>query len=183
MNLYIPIEVKNRELYAKVFLAIHAAREGFNVFLGRKNELNQLIPSMPTGIYYGLGAFENFRQFYARLQQLGFTVAVNEEEGLVTYSDDMYIDMRVSGATLHHIDAMFTWGAENQRVLAQAFPKFAQKFHVTGNPRFDLLKPGNNLVYANEMAEIASQYGRFLLICTAFLLSITLTEILIMLAH
>ena len=168
LNLYIPVEVKNRELHAKVFLAAHAAKRGLNVILGRKNDLNELIVRMPAGVYLGLGAFENYRQFYARLQQLGFAVVVNEEEGLVTYTDSMYIDMRLSRPTLQHIDEMHTWGRENQRVLAQAFPEFDTKFHITGNPRFDLLKPANQRVYAPEMAAIDAQYGRFVLVCTSF---------------
>ena len=122
MNLYIPVEVKNRELHAKVYLAKHAAENGFNVILGRKNDLNELIVRMPPGVYFGLGAFENFGRFYARLKRLGFAVVVNEEEGLVTYSDSMYLDMRVSDATLQQIDELFTWGNENQNVLVKAFP-------------------------------------------------------------
>jgi surface carbohydrate biosynthesis protein len=168
MNLYIPIEVKNRELCAKVFLAKHAAEQGFNVILGRKNDLNELIVRMPPGIYFGLGAFENFRPFYANLKRRGFAVVVNEEEGLVTYSDSMYLDMRVSGETLQHIDELFTWGNENQHVLAKAFPGFDGKFQVTGNPRFDLLKPQNRQVYAAEMDEIAAKYGKFVLVCSCF---------------
>ena len=168
MNLYIPVEVKNRELHAKVFLAKHAAERGFNVILGRKNDLNELIVRMPPGVYFGLGAFENFRQYYAKLKRLGFTVVVNEEEGLVTYADRMYVDMRVSVGTLEQIDELFTWGAENQRVLTDAFPQFQNKFSVTGNPRFDLLKPQNRGVYASEMDDIRAKYGRFVLVCTSF---------------
>lgn len=168
MNLYIPVEVKNRELHAKVYLAKHAAEHGFNVILGRKNDLNELIVRMPPGAYLGLGAFENFRHYFAKLKRLGFTVVVNEEEGLVTYADRMYVDMRVSGATLQQIDALFTWGAENQQVLANAFPEHEKKFMVTGNPRFDLLKPKNRQVYAAEMQDIESKYGRFVLVCTSF---------------
>lgn len=168
MNLYIPVEVKNRELHAKIYLAKHAAEKGFNVILGRKSDLNELIVRMPPGIYFGLGAFENIRQFYAKLKRQGFIVVVNEEEGLVTYSDKMYVDMRVSGATLEQIDELFTWGVENQRVLVEAFPECEEKFKVTGNPRFDLLKPQNRRVYASEMAEITAKYGRFVLVCTSF---------------
>jgi surface carbohydrate biosynthesis protein len=168
INLYIPIEVKNRELHAKILLAKHAAERGFNVILGRKNDLNDLVVHMPAGIYFGLGAFENFKHFYAKLKRQGFAIVVNEEEGLVTYSDKMYVDMRVSGATLEHIDELFTWGVENQRVLSDAFPEFSKKFKVTGNPRFDLLKPQNQRVYSAEMNDIADKYGRFVLVCTSF---------------
>ena len=168
MNFYIPVEVKNRELHAKVLLAAHAARRGFDVVLGRKNDLNELVVRMPAGVYLGLGAFENFHPFYARLRQLGFAVVVNEEEGLVTYSDSMYIDMRVSRLTLEHVDELLTWGGESQRVLAQAFPEFGQKFHITGNPRFDLLKPKSRRVYDDEMRAIMAQYGDYVLVCTSF---------------
>lgn len=169
MNLYIPVEVKNRELHAKVYLAKHAAEKGFNVILGRKNDLNELIVRMPPGVYLGLGAFENFRHYFAKLKRLGFIIVVNEEEGLVTYADRMYVDMRVSNATLQHIDELLTWGAENQGVLANAFPEFEKKFTITGNPRFDLLKPQNRQVYAAEMEDIEAKYGgRFVLVCTSF---------------
>lgn len=168
MNLYIPVEVKNRELAAKLLLAKQAAEYGFNVILGRKNDLNELVEYMPPGIYLGLGAFANFRSFFARLKGKGFAIAVNEEEGLVTYSDAMYIDMRVSRETLEEIDELLTWGEENQRVLTGAFPGLADRFRITGNPRFDLLKPAYQNVYAPEVARIQERYGRYVLVCTSF---------------
>jgi surface carbohydrate biosynthesis protein len=168
LNLYIPVEVKNRELHGKVLLAVHAARRGFNVILGPKNELNNLILLMPPGIYFGIGAFENFGDFYAKLKRLGFFVVVNEEEGLVTYSDKMYVDMRVSDETLSHVDEFYTWGNENQNILTQAFPSQSEKFYVTGNPRFDLLKAQYRCVYDGEINDIKGRYGRFVLVCTSF---------------
>lgn len=168
MNIYIPVEVKNRELHAKVFLAKHLAKRGYKVILGRKNDLNELVPRMPPGVYFGLGAFENFGTFYAMLKRRGFKIVVSEEEGLVTYSDKMYVDMRVSEATLAHVDELFTWGVENQSVLAAAFPQYVNKFQVTGNPRFDLLKQSNWGVYSPEMEDITRKYGRFVLVCTSF---------------
>ena len=55
MNLYLPVEVKDRELYAKLLLAKYAAENGFNVILGKKNDVNQLVLNMPKGVYFGLG--------------------------------------------------------------------------------------------------------------------------------
>ncbi len=168
LNLYIPIEVKSRELAAKVLLATHAARCGFDVIFGRKNDLNELVVHMPAGVYLGLGVFENFCSFYARLKKLGFSVVVNEEEGLVTYADSMYVDMRLSRSTLGWVDEVLTWGLENQRVLTEAFPEFVEKFHITGNPRFDLLKPQVQRVYDEDMRAIRAKYGDYLLVCTSF---------------
>lgn len=168
MNLYIPIEVKSRELVAKTYIAKHAAEADFNVFIGRKNDLNKLVLDMPRGIYLGLGAFENFLPFYRDLAHRGFKVLINEEEGLVTYSDDMYTKMRVSSETLKYVSEVCAWGKENHSVLTAAFPEHSNKFHITGNPRFDLLKKENRKIYEQEIKKIKSTYGQFLLICTSF---------------
>jgi len=168
MNFYIPIEVKNREFYAKILLAKYAEDNGFTVIVGRKNELNELVLNMRAGVYIGLGAFENFRVFFKSLKLRGFHVVISEEEGLVTYSDEMYIDMRVSKKTLEYVDQFFTWGDENLDVLSKGLPKFADKFKVTGNARFDLLKPEFSKVYRGEITKIKEKYGQYILICTSF---------------
>ena len=108
MNLYIPVEVKDRELYAKLLLTKYAVERGFNVILGKKNDLNRLILSMTKGIYYGLGIAENYNDFFEKLSKLGHLVVVGEEEGLITYSDEMYLDMRISPKTIKHVDLIFT---------------------------------------------------------------------------
>tara|TARA_B100000795_G_scaffold269589_1_gene259472 strand:+ start:2468 stop:3835 length:1368 start_codon:yes stop_codon:yes gene_type:complete len=168
MNLYIPVEVKDRELYAKLLLTKYAVERGFNVILGKKNDLNRLILSMPKGIYYGLGIAENYNDFFEKLSKLGHLVVVGEEEGLITYSDEMYLDMRISPKTIKHVDLIFTWGMENFNIINQGRKNITSKLRVTGNPRLDLLKPNFSGVYQNNINSIRGKYNEFILVCTSF---------------
>ena len=81
VNLYVPVEIKHRELYSKILLAAHAAPRGFNVVLGRKQELNALVTQMSPGVYYGLGTVKNFAPHFAELASGGHRIVVSDEEG------------------------------------------------------------------------------------------------------
>ncbi|MDD5450337.1 MAG: hypothetical protein PHT49_00330 [Desulfovibrionales bacterium] len=168
MNLYLPVEVKNRELYSKVLLAKYAAEKGFNVILGRKNDLNRLVLRMPAGIYFGLGVPENYKNFYRTLFELGNIVVVCEEEGLITYTDDMYLDMRISSKAMEYVDLLFSWGADNRNIISSNKKELSHKIKITGHPRFDLLKPEFSNVYKKEIAIIRKKYNKYILICTSF---------------
>ena len=74
---------------------------------------------MPKGIYYGLGIAENYNIFFKKLSKLGHIVVVGEEEGLITYSDEMYLEMRISPKTIRHVDLIFTWGSENFSIISK----------------------------------------------------------------
>lgn len=168
MNLYIPVEVKDRELYAKILLAKYAAENGFNVILGKKNDVNRLVLSMPPGVYLGLGIAQNYNNFFEKLSNLGHIIAVGEEEGLITYSDKMYLDMRISHQTIQNVDLIFTWGEENYHIISAGRDNTESKLCITGNPRFDLLKPDFSGVYDDHISLIKSKYDKFILVCTSF---------------
>lgn len=167
-DIYIPIEIKHRELYAKVLLAARAVRKGFTVTLGRKSELNTLVLRMPPGVYYGLGTVRNFAGLFGEISRLGHLIVVSDEEGLVTHSDDMYLDLKVSAETLKKVDLLFAWGTDNSNVIAAGRPESAAKLRITGNPRFDLLQEPHRRIYDAEVAAIRRRYPKYVLVCTSF---------------
>lgn len=168
INLFIPIEVKNREFYSKVLLARYAAERGFRVFLGRKSEINRLALGMSSGIYHGLSTAHNTSAFYEKLVKRGHRVSVNDEEGLVTFSDEMYLDLKVSQTTLGFVDRLFVWGREHYSTLASGRVEFTDNLRVSGNPRFDLLKPQFRGIYADEIKKILTRHSKLVLICMSF---------------
>jgi len=168
MILYIPVEVKNRELDAKILLASVAIERGIKVVIGKKNDLNNFIRFMPRGAYYGIGVFQNFKNFYSKLKKRKFSIFVCEEEGLITYKQDMYIDMRFSLETLKFVDRVYTWGQHNKNIISRKFPSSKSKFKVTGNPRFDILNNDLDDFYNEEILYIRNKYQKFFLVCTSF---------------
>ncbi len=167
-HLYIPVEVKVRELHAKVLLATVAARQGYHVVLGRKAELMDLTNHVSRGTFLGLWAQENFLKFYKNLKSRGFTTAVMDEEGLVTFSDDIYRSIKLSNDTLSNVDVFLSWGAYQSKVMKGCKPQPAPIIAETGNIRFDILRPEFRHLLEKDVKALKEKYGRFILIVSSF---------------
>lgn len=168
MRIYIPVEVKTRELAAKVLLSQRLMRSGFEVFLGRKSEIQKLCEYARPGIFLAPGAFRNFENYFQRLKKRGFLIAVNEEEGLVTYKSEMYLDMRLDKSVLSMVDLFIAWGEEGKQIVCQFFQNDNFRCEAIGNPRVDLTKERNIQLYENEANVLQAQYGNFILFVSSF---------------
>ncbi|MGB4107342.1 MAG: surface carbohydrate biosynthesis protein [Alphaproteobacteria bacterium] len=166
--LYIPVEVKVRELQAKTLLAAMAARAGYKVVLGRKAELMALLPYVPRGTFLGMWAQENFLKFYKNLKSRGFAISVMDEEGLVTFSDDIYRSIKLSDDTLSYVDLFLSWGAHQSQVIRGCNPNPPPVLAETGNIRFDILRPEFRHLLQKGADELREKHGRFILIVSSF---------------
>jgi len=168
MRIYIPVEVKTRELKAKVLLSQKLIHAGFEVFLGRKAEIQRLCEYARPGIFLAPGAFKNLEQYFKRLKSRGFLIAVNEEEGLVTYKSKMYEEMRLDRSVLSLVDLFIAWGDEGRQTVSNFMQ--SEKFNCIsiGNPRMDLLKKPYLHVFEEEINCLKERYGNFLLFPSSF---------------
>ena len=168
-NIYFPIEIYNRDFHAKSVLAYYLSKENYNVYIGRKAEIHELILQNKPGIYFGVVTVQNYANFYKKLKSLGHKVIILDEEGLVTFEKKMYLDLKVSKKTLDQIDFLFTWGDENKKILTNSkYRKFKEKIYTTGNPRIDLLKAKYNQIFSKTQKQIREKYKKFVLINTSF---------------
>jgi surface carbohydrate biosynthesis protein len=168
MKIYIPVEVKTRELNAKLFLSCFLANAGFEVFLGRKHEIQRLCDFSKPGIFLAPGAFKNLKVFFERIKSRGFIIAVNEEEGLVTYTPQMYKDMRLDYDVMKVIDLFISWGKDNLKTLKNYTNELNLHLISEGNPRVDLLRKDMRNIFDEEVKNIKKKYGQFILITTSF---------------
>ena len=166
--LYIPIEIKVREIPAKLLLAAAAAHKGYNVVFGRKAEITKYINSMPPGIFLGFGAQKNFSNQYQSLKNRGFSICIMDEEGLVTFSDDMYKRMRLSDDTLEYVDAAFAWGEKQEALLKKYITTPSPEVYTTGNLRFDILRKEFRHLIQAEAQSINDRFGKIILINSSF---------------
>lgn len=139
--LYLPIEVKPRELDAKLLIAAEACRKGYSVIIGTK-ALNSLLPQGPKGIYFYKDAQAPLFERFKYIKSLGHKIAVHDEEGLVQQSDDDYLKRRVMFETIKHVQMFFCWGTHQAGLINQAKQVFKSDvaIKITGHPRFDLLR-------------------------------------------
>lgn len=159
------MEIKVREFHAKTLLATMAVEAGYRVVLGRRAEFSKYIRFLPKGLILGFGAQKNFEKEYADLKARGFSIAVIDEEALVTFSDDIYRRLRLSEETLKNVDIVLAWGKKQKSLLPETYRDIG---HVTGNLRFDILRNEYRHLLSTDISAIKERFGRIILINSSF---------------
>ena len=142
MNLYIEVEVFDREFKSRFLLACKAALKGFNTFILSREEMHRLIlsKSINSGIYHTKDAnssIENI-EFLKKIKNNNFLITAQDEEAGLTYNDYNNFILRrySSGNSFKYIDLYFCYGKLDFESLSKKFTN--GKFYISGSPRFDL---------------------------------------------
>jgi surface carbohydrate biosynthesis protein len=177
-NVLFPIEISNRELDFRLFLASYCAREDVRIFIGQTNAIYRLAKNIENGIYVG----KNIRppriegsmmaRRHAALRQQGFRLVHLDEEGGVMKGDHerwrKWLRLRLNPTALDERDYLCTWGEWQREFYLSQQPRCAANTFVTGHPRFDLYKPHLRAFYAEEARKLQQRWGDFVLINTNF---------------
>lgn len=172
-TLILPVETKVRELDAKVLQACALVERGFRVLLGDQNVLLRNAGRLPVGLYVDKSVARRKVRTFGRLLRLGFLPVAWCEEGLVYRDRDAYLDERIAPVAFDIARRFFAWGEVQAadvatKVSARCARGATDKISVTGNPRFDLLRPELRGMYDTEAEALRRRYGRFVLINTNF---------------
>ncbi|GAA0454067.1 surface carbohydrate biosynthesis protein [Alkalibacillus silvisoli] len=167
--LYLPVEVRVRELDAKLLLAYHAAREGFRVVVGEQIAVEQAATAMPCGIYLTKGYPERYKsRVIKKMKEAGNKLVELDEEGLIINNPKLYIQERMSPSLSKKLDEIYCWGAFQKGVITDLAPSLMEKCLLTGNPRFDLLKKKYRPLYNDRVENLKQSYGDYILVNTRF---------------
>jgi surface carbohydrate biosynthesis protein len=164
--LILPIETKVRELDGRLLLAATAARRGWGVILGHKDVLAEDTAAIKGVVLEKDGHIANRR--IAQYQQWGKLVCALDEEGLVYLNGEDYFRRRLSQGSLQRLALFCLWGENQKRDILTHVQGMESRLVLTGNPRFDMLRPGLREYYAAEAGQIRDRLGSFLLINTNF---------------
>src|SRR6056297_3421602 len=142
MNIYIPIEIKVRELEGRLLLALAAAERGHSVIVGEKKDTIGLANKglLPPGLIHlkSITPHESMKKMLARLKKNGHAVTVQDEEsGLLDETYDTFARLRFSEETIKSVDKVLAWGEYDSRSLKQYYSSQSDKIVVTGSPRVD----------------------------------------------
>ena len=168
MNFFIPIEIKNRDYLSRLLIAYYASIKGYNVYIGSKSKIDTFVKNSKPGIYLGLVTTKTYSKFYKELKKKNFKIFVIDEEGLITFDDKMYLDLKVSKDTIENVEKLFTWGEEHRKIILKKFPEFTSKIVSTGTPRFDLFDIKFRKIFDKTVEKIKNQFNNFTLICGSF---------------
>ncbi|MGX9728409.1 MAG: surface carbohydrate biosynthesis protein [Candidatus Electronema sp. VV] len=169
--LIIPSETKVRELDAKLLLAVVALRKGFDVVVGALKEMKYLADLLDRGIFLDKSVTATKEKWFGRYRKLGHRIAALDEEGLVYFDAETYRQLRIYPPSMLEASFFFAWGPDQAEIIAPAIGSLAERIRVTGNPRFDLLRPELRNVYAEDVSILRRRHGRIILINTNFAFS------------
>lgn len=142
MNLYLPIEIKVRELESKSLLAFVAAERGHQVLLGSKTDtlVSASQGKLPPGIVHmkSITPSETTLKQMENFYEHGHAVTCQDEEGgVIDENYSTFAKLRFSAESLKLTDRVFGWGDFDTSALKQLFPDFAQYVVNTGSARAD----------------------------------------------
>lgn len=161
---YLPLEIRSRELASKAMLATELAVRGVPVVIGQQWMLAANFDRMPPGVMLFKGTNQIHRGWMKEARQAGHRVLVQDEEllGIIDESalhNALHEELRtvVHGYLAH---------GEFERSLVEKHAGGNFATWATGNGRIDVLKPAFGVLYADEVELIRQRHGEFILINT-----------------
>ena len=164
----LPIETKVREFHAKILQSAVLAERGFDVVLGEQNAMIRQMPWLPRGVYIDKSVARTKTKPFRRLAEFGNKIAAWCEEGLVYRDRKTYLHERVSPDSLALADIFFAWGPMQADDVGGHVPAAKNKIRVSGNPRFDVLRPELRGLFDADAQALRQKYGRYILVATNF---------------
>lgn len=140
--LYIPIEIKARELEAKCLLALAALHDGFTVVIGRKWVLSAgYYRDLPPGIVLfktlnGLDANE----MAAAATHGGHLIAAIDEEAFGRNANRRATELNIDPSALRIADNIYVQSQKHLDSYASQVPEQRDAMIVSGNVKADLFK-------------------------------------------
>lgn len=164
--LILPIETKVRELDGKLLLAAIAAERGWGVIIGYKNTIVDDTANI-KGIVLEKDGYTLNKRIH-RFLDSGKLVCALDEEGLVYLNSHDYYRRRLNTENLQKMSAYLLWGNVQKKDVLEHVPNIEKKLFLTGNPRFDLLRPELRNYYKSESEKLTDKFGDFILVNTNF---------------
>ena len=163
--LYMPIEITARELDSRLLIAIFAVRSGLEVLTGPKWLIQKNARWMPKGFWMFKTLTPGDAKYMKRIARLGHRITAIDEEmpGLAESKQQL---LWVNDQAVEVAEAIFCMGENHASAMAKKYPNHTEKLIVTGNPRWDFLRPELRKVYQEDCAKIKEKYGRIILINT-----------------
>jgi surface carbohydrate biosynthesis protein len=165
--LYFPIEISARELDSRLLLTAVAVDRGFDVVLGQKWLMHDNLSYMRPGVLLAKTLTASDGRFMEIAHRRGYRTASIDEEipGLIATRQGLRWVMRNA---VEAADLIFAAGEDHRDALAARFPGSLERVTISGNPRWDLLRPEFRSTLAAEAERLKQRHGPFFLINTNF---------------
>lgn len=166
--IFIPIEIKARELNSKILFALRAIERGYRVYIGNKEGVRDILEARAakSGIYFYKSG--NLRDRINIVKKYCEALIVLDEERGVAIDSESVANIYPRTESHEYIDKYFVISDKHRRILVELRPSMSGKIFVTGWPRVDLWRKEFNNIYHEEVARIHQEFGEFFLFSSDF---------------
>ena len=181
-HIYIPIELKNRELDSQVILAAEACSKGFRVYLGSHAAIYNALSTKKdrAGVFLDKGTqVEGLTKWIRTKCEYIFVLdqELNPSLQVSRYlPNENLVESRFYSGTKELIDGFFCVGP----VIfdsAQNYFNDRRVIFKTGWPRIDLQRRYAMKIYHKQIQDLREKYGDFLLFVSDFGVLVPISEI------
>lgn len=161
MNLYIELEIYNREFDSKLLLGLEAARRGINVLIGHRDIIYNLAINnkIPPGIIHMKDAnstHERVKKLKELKKKKFVFTAQDEESGLLDITYEKFAQRRFGDSkSFKFIKYFFCWGKRDYKFIGKKF----NNAKLTGSPRFDLYRDAKKEKFNKKRILIVSSFN------------------------
>jgi len=169
-QVYIPIEIKSRELKSRLLVLYFLIKKGYNCVIGDKSGVYRYMINNPGGVYYDKSISINKVSFIKKIKKIARHFVCSDEELGITYNNiESFFKFRVCLPTLIETTSFYCCGDRDYSYLIGKYSKQKDKFKLTGSAQFDMIKSGFcEFVYSDEINKIKLKHGKFVLINSSF---------------
>lgn len=164
-----PIEISNRELISKFYLACSFANKGYPSYIGGKKQVWEILKFTKNAIYFDKGYHKGVSEYiYDNIKNNnGYVVSLDEENG-VDLKNNNTLDQRFPTDVFNYFDLTFLWGSFQLDYIFKNRKICHDNIFSFGHTRFELLKPKYQKLYNKDVALIKQKYNDYILINTSF---------------
>ena len=164
---YLPVEIRQRDLDARILIAAHLLHAGVSVVIGQQWGVFGNIKKFPPGI----ALFKTVNQLQAAamaaFHDKGHLVAATDEEVLDCVEDACFLES-FSQTAADHCHLFLAQNEPHKTAVERRFPALSGRISVVGNSRVDMLSPKHRPVVESEAQSEAMAHRPYILFNTNF---------------
>jgi surface carbohydrate biosynthesis protein len=170
--IFIEYETKTREFDGRLLLISNLLNKGAStVFFGTKSGIHREIQNHTNGIFIAKSFSMDGKTYYKELKRKNFSIILLHVEGGILYKDMEDVIVSYFPKELLSLTSLnFVYGQKIKDGIKKFIgsQEIIKKTVVSGEPRFDLLKPKYERFFKTQVSQILEKFGEFILINTSF---------------
>ena len=167
-NLYLLMEIADREFESNFLLAFHAVHQKWRVLICPRNYFFNNIKKFPKGVVIYKSIVPGDIQIVELVKKHGHVFVCIDAEGINQRDENYTLHLRYGQSCLDKIDQLFLLNERQRKLLKENYSIKEKTISVTGYPRIEfvgLLKGAKD----NEIVKgLKRKYGKFILFPTSF---------------